>query len=216
MPSALCDPRGAIYFCDNRCNEKAVRYWQFASVVVEEGGEARTVNLCQQCVNERLVQQGEPRLNSWQWRAVVEKKAHRGRIWSVMRGAQYTGKRRSWTFGYCAGNLEKKHCFSEAHHCVGRWKGRSHIVVISARTATVSPLEEYRPDTETAKRRSTAAGGAQSVEKNMNGEHPTGFWWCSSAQTKMRQKFSERTRSHKGFVKFDQCAQAAGEPAERW
>ena len=28
--------------------EKAVRYWQFASVVVE-GGEARTVNLCKQC-----------------------------------------------------------------------------------------------------------------------------------------------------------------------
>ena len=43
--------------------------------------------------------------------------------------------------------------------------------------------------------------------ENSNGEHPTGFWWCSSAQTKMRQKLSERTRSHKGFVKFD---------AKRW
>ena len=38
------EPRGAIYLCDNRCSEKAVRYWQFASVVVEEGGEAHTVN----------------------------------------------------------------------------------------------------------------------------------------------------------------------------
>ena len=48
VPSALCEPRGAIYFCDNRCSEKAVRYWQSASMVVEEGGEAYTVNLCQQ------------------------------------------------------------------------------------------------------------------------------------------------------------------------
>ena len=37
------------------CSEKAVRHWQFASVVVEEGGEANTVNLCQQCYNERRV-----------------------------------------------------------------------------------------------------------------------------------------------------------------
>ena len=77
MPSALSEPREAIYFCDNRCSEKAVGYWQFASVVVEEGGEAPTVNLRQQCHNEQMVQQGKPRLNSWQWRAVVEKKAHR-------------------------------------------------------------------------------------------------------------------------------------------
>ena len=31
----------------------------------------------------------------------------------------------------------------------------------------------------------------------MNGEHPTGFWWCSSAQTKMKRKFSRRMRSRK-------------------
>ena len=66
-----------LFLCDNRCSDKAVRYWQFASVVVEEGGEAHTVNLSQQCWNEQKVQQGKPRLNSWQWRAVVEKKAHR-------------------------------------------------------------------------------------------------------------------------------------------
>ena len=81
VPSALREPPAAIYFCDGRCSGKSVRCWQFASVVVEEGGEARTVNLCQQCFHERRVQQGEPRLNSWQWRADVEKKAHRGRIW---------------------------------------------------------------------------------------------------------------------------------------
>ena len=60
VPSGLCEPRGAIYFCDNRCSDKAVRYRQFASLVVEEGREARTVNSCQQCCYERRVQQGEP------------------------------------------------------------------------------------------------------------------------------------------------------------
>ena len=44
VPSAISGPRGAIYFFDNRCSEKAVRYWQFASVVVEEDGDARTVH----------------------------------------------------------------------------------------------------------------------------------------------------------------------------
>ena len=32
-------------FVDDRCSEKAVRYWQIASMVVEEVGEARTINL---------------------------------------------------------------------------------------------------------------------------------------------------------------------------
>ena len=63
-----------------RCSEKAIRYWQIASMVAEEGGEAHTVNLCQQCHNEQMVQQGKPLLKSWQWRAVVEKEAHRGRM----------------------------------------------------------------------------------------------------------------------------------------
>ena len=57
MPSALSEPRGHIYFCDSRCSEKAVRYWQIASVMVEEGGEAHAVNLCQQCYNEQLGQE---------------------------------------------------------------------------------------------------------------------------------------------------------------
>ena len=51
VPNSLSEPRGAIYWCDNRHSEKAIS--------VEEGGEARTINLCQQCCNEKLVQQGK-------------------------------------------------------------------------------------------------------------------------------------------------------------
>ena len=83
---AFSEPRGSTYFCDNRCSEKAIRYWQLAPVVVEGGGEA--VNLCQQCYNEQRVQQGKPRLNSWQWRAVVDKKAHRWRMCKIIGNEQ--------------------------------------------------------------------------------------------------------------------------------
>ena len=88
VPSALGEPRGAIQCCDNRCSEKAVR-WQIASVVVEEGGEARTINLCQQFYNEKFVQQGKQPLKLWQWKGVVEKKAHRGRLWKVFGSEQF-------------------------------------------------------------------------------------------------------------------------------
>ena len=37
VPSALGEPRGAIYWCDNRRSEKAIRYWHIASLVIEEG-----------------------------------------------------------------------------------------------------------------------------------------------------------------------------------
>ena len=52
VPSALSEPRGAFFWCDNRCNDVAVRSWQIASMAIEEGGEARTMNLCQRCYNE--------------------------------------------------------------------------------------------------------------------------------------------------------------------
>ena len=71
-PSALGEPREAIHWCDNRCSEKAIRYWQVASTVVEEGGEARTINLCQQYDNEKLVQQGTQQLKLWHRTGVVE------------------------------------------------------------------------------------------------------------------------------------------------
>ena len=42
-------------FLRQRCSEKAVRYWQFASVVVEKGEDDHTVNKCQHFYNERTV-----------------------------------------------------------------------------------------------------------------------------------------------------------------
>ena len=48
-----------FHWCDNRCSGKALRYLQIASMVIEEGGQARTINLCKLCHNAKLVQQGK-------------------------------------------------------------------------------------------------------------------------------------------------------------
>ena len=37
VPSALSIPRGPVFWCDTGCSDKALRFWQFASVVIDEG-----------------------------------------------------------------------------------------------------------------------------------------------------------------------------------
>ena len=41
--------------------------------VLKKVETAHTVNLCQQCFSELILQQGKPRLYSWQWRGSREK-----------------------------------------------------------------------------------------------------------------------------------------------
>ena len=45
-----------------------------------------------------------------------------------------------------------------------------------------------------------AVGGAQSVEKNMNGERPTGHWWYKQVTVPVRQRCSKRMRCRKVCV----------------
>ena len=84
VPTALSIPRGPMFGSDSRCSNKALRFWQFDSVVVDDDKESYTVNVCQQCNNKRLTAQGQAPLKSWLWKAVVEKKAHRGRLWKML------------------------------------------------------------------------------------------------------------------------------------
>ena len=79
VPNAFGEPRGRICWWDNRCSEKAIKHWQMAPTMIEEGGEARTVNLCKLWYNAKSVQQGEQSLKLWEWKGVMEKKAHRRR-----------------------------------------------------------------------------------------------------------------------------------------
>ena len=88
VPSAISIPQRRMFGCDNRCSDKALSFWQTASVVAEDGEESYTANLCQQC-NKKLVAKGDAPLKNWQWCAVVEEKAHRGRLRRMLRKDQY-------------------------------------------------------------------------------------------------------------------------------
>ena len=52
--STISVPLKPLFRCDKQCSEKTLSYWQHASVVVSEGDEAYTTNLCQKCVNKHL------------------------------------------------------------------------------------------------------------------------------------------------------------------
>ena len=84
VPSAASVPLKPLFRCDNQCSEKTLSYWQLAFVVVNEGDEAYTTNLCKKCFNKHLQAKGEKPLSNVQWRQVVEKKAYRGRMWKMM------------------------------------------------------------------------------------------------------------------------------------
>ena len=77
IPSAVGVPPKFLFRGDRQGSEKTHRYWQLASVVVNEGHEAQTTNLRQKCFNKHLQAKGEEPLRNVKWRQVVEKKAFR-------------------------------------------------------------------------------------------------------------------------------------------
>ena len=60
--------------CDKQCREKSFSYGQSASVVINEGQESYTTNLCWKCFNNSLKAEGEKTLTTVQWRQLVEKR----------------------------------------------------------------------------------------------------------------------------------------------
>ena len=82
IPCAASVPLKSLFRCDKQCSEKTLSYWQLASVVLNEGDEAYTTNLCQKCFNGHLQAKGEEPLTNVLWREVVEK--YRGRMWKVI------------------------------------------------------------------------------------------------------------------------------------
>ena len=88
VPSAII-PLKPLFRCDKQCSEKTLSHWQLASVVVNEGDEAYTTNLCQKCFNKHLQAKGEEPLTNVKWRQVVEKKAYRGGMWKMMEREPY-------------------------------------------------------------------------------------------------------------------------------
>ena len=54
VPSAISVPRKPMFRCENQCSEKTLGFCQLASVVIQEGEESDTTNLCQTCYNDSL------------------------------------------------------------------------------------------------------------------------------------------------------------------
>ena len=128
VSSALSIPRGPMFWCDTRCSDKALRFWQFASVVVDDGERAHTINLCQQCYSARLTAQGQVPLKSWQWKTMVEQKAHRGKLWKMLGKDLFIEK--MWEY-FCSERVKSKKFLEDAEKeeqegIQGQWQQESH------------------------------------------------------------------------------------------
>ena len=89
VPSAISIPQKFMFWCDNRCGDKALRFWLFASVVVEDVEGSYTVNLCQQCYSKSLTAKGLAPFEELAVEGSRGKKAHRGRLWRTHGKDQY-------------------------------------------------------------------------------------------------------------------------------
>ena len=83
VPSAISIPQRRMFLCDNRCSDKALSFWQTASVVAEDGEESYTANLCQQCNKVG----GEGRC-TFEELAVVRSCGGEGASWKVTENAE--------------------------------------------------------------------------------------------------------------------------------
>ena len=59
VPSRMSVPQKQLFLCDNQCSEKTLSYWQSASVVMQEGEESHTTDICKMCFNKSLKAKGE-------------------------------------------------------------------------------------------------------------------------------------------------------------
>ena len=119
------------------------------------------------------------------------------------RSLRTSGKR--WTLGQCARQFEEERGLrAEGHRA-----GRCHLVVFF-----LPALQQFsfgglhlvgidgtrRQQQEKEEALQLVVCGVRGA--NTNGEHPTGYWWCSSLPTPTKQKCSECTRRHRGCEKM--------------
>ena len=65
-----------------------------------------TANLRQQCYKESLMIKGVASLKNWQWKEVLEKTEHRGRLWRMLRNVEVLYDRKiesEEVYGSCRG-----------------------------------------------------------------------------------------------------------------
>ena len=92
ISSAVSESRWALHMCDNKRGEEGFKFDQLEAIVTEEGGTARTINLCKQRYNARWLKQGERQVTASKWRDMVEQKAFRGKLWAAFGMGQLARK----------------------------------------------------------------------------------------------------------------------------
>ena len=87
VPSAISIPQRPMFWCDNRSSDKALRLWQFASVVVEDGEDSYTAKSVSAVVQRKLDGKGS---GAFEELAVEGSRGKEGASWKAMENA---GKR---------------------------------------------------------------------------------------------------------------------------
>ena len=92
IPSAVSEPRWTLHMCDNKCRQEGFKFYLLVAIVTQEGGKARTINLCKQCYSERRLKQGELPVTASKWKEMVEQKLFGGRVWRAFGMEQFARK----------------------------------------------------------------------------------------------------------------------------
>ena len=64
--------------------QKSFKFFEIAGIVSKKGGAAHTINFCRNCYNARRLKHGEEEAIGVQWRAMIEQKSSRGKLWAAL------------------------------------------------------------------------------------------------------------------------------------
>ena len=68
------------FMCDMQCRKEGFKFYDIASIMVEDDGEPHTINHCTNCYNLRQEERKEPTVNGKRWRIMVGEKTSRDKL----------------------------------------------------------------------------------------------------------------------------------------
>ena len=165
------------------------------------------------------------RVRSWEEFRERYREKEESSEWTLERireAHEKSSKRWNWTLGNRPWNFEEEHRLREADHCAGPWNGRSHPVVYLPAWQQFSSGGLHLVGIDRTRRQ-------QQQEEEALQLVVRGVWrqiWMESTQqdsgdaARHKWRWGNSFQSARGptraLWKFHQCAQAAGEPTERW
>ena len=68
------------FMCDRQCRKDGFKFYDIASIMVEDDGRLDTINLCMIWYNLREEERKEPAVSGKRWRIIVGEKSSRGKL----------------------------------------------------------------------------------------------------------------------------------------